>query len=704
MSRPIHEAVGPVTQVTAQHHADVERRTADRRAGGRQTPDRRTEDGTQPPADRYTVLIVDDSLTVRMDLHEAFVADGFHSILCADGAEARAAFAGAHFDVAVLDVLLPDADGVELLRELRARPGREQTVTVLLSSEAEVADRLHGLRTGADEYVGKPYDAGYVVARARQLLGDDPFRADSRTTVLVIDDSLTFREKLRELLEPEGYAVLTANSGEEGLRTAADRRPQAVIVDGVMPGIDGATVIRRLRLDPALRDIPCLLMTASDDYATEVQMLEAGADAFVRKQQDLAVVLAKLAAVLRTSAEQLPIEVTGSLHGPGKVLTVTADRQRLAALSDALRDDGYDVVAAGNGADALDLLAAQPVDCIVLSLDSSGSDARETCRRIKEVPQIGDTPVIMIGDHDDALLDCLAAGADDYVRSADGAETLRAHVRGQIRRKQSLDESRRIREELMRRELDAAGERAARQLAETRAALVEELEWRNRELEAFSGSVSHDLRGPLQVISSFAETILDDDEEGDPLSAVVRHRVERIHAAAGRMADLVESLLILARASRGELRRQRFDMTTTVWQVIGEVQAREPGREIGFTVTEGMTADGDEGLVRVILENLINNACKFTRRVAEPLIEIGWSGPGENPHFHIRDNGAGFPAGKAIELFRPFARLHNAADFPGTGIGLTTVHRAVERHGGEIHAEGEDGRGATFWFTLPPAR
>ncbi|MEU8609185.1 response regulator [Actinoplanes sp. NPDC048791] len=692
MSHPTHEAVGrlaqPSTSATTVHQAH--RGTEGRRGTG-----------IGPPVDKHTVLIVDDSLTVRMDLHEAFEADGFRSILCANGAEARAAFAGAHFDVAVLDVLLPDADGVELLRELRAHPGREGTVTVLLSSEAEVADRLHGLRTGADEYVGKPYDAGYVVARARQLLGEDPFRIDDRTTVLVIDDSITFREKLRELLEPEGYAVITANSGEEGLRTAADRRPQAVIVDGVMPGIDGATVIRRLRLDPALRDIPCLLMTASDDYATEVQMLEAGADAFVRKQQDLAVVLAKLAAVLRTSAEQLPIEVTGSLHGPGKVLTVTSDRQRLLALGDALRDDGYDVVPAGTADDALDLLAAQPVDCIVLSLDGAGADAREICRRIKEVPQIGDTPVIMIGDHDDAMLDCLAAGADDYVRSADGPETLRAHVRGQIRRKQSLDESRRIREELMRRELDAAGERAARQLAETRAALVEELEWRNRELEAFSGSVSHDLRGPLQVISSFAETILDEDDE--PLSEQVRHRVERIHAAAGRMADLVESLLILARASRGELRRERFDLTATAWQVIGEVTAREPGREIRFTVADDMTADGDEGLVRVILENLINNACKFTRRVTEPVIEVGWSGPGESPRYHIRDNGAGFPSGKAIELFRPFARLHNAADFPGNGIGLTTVHRAVERHGGEIHAEGEDGRGATFWFTLPPA-
>ena len=647
----------------------------------------------------HTVLIVDDSLTVRMDLHEAFEADGFDTILCANGEQARAAFAERQFDVAVLDVLLPDADGVELLRELRARPGFEATVTVLLSSEAEVADRLLGLRTGADEYVGKPYDATYVVARARQLLGDGTRQStDTRMTVLVIDDSITFREQLRELLEPEGYAVLTAASGEEGLRTAADRRPQAVIVDGVMPGIDGATVIRRIRLDPALRDTPCLLMTASDDYATEVQMLEAGADAFVRKHQDLAVVLAKLAAVLRTSADQLPLSI-GSLHGPGKVLAVMLDRQRLAVIGEALREDGYDVVAAVNGDDALDLLAAQPVDCIVLGLDG---DAQQTCARIKEVPQIGDTPLVMTGDHDDALLECLAAGADDYVRSADGPETLRAHVRAQIRRKQSLDESRRIREELMRRELDAAGERAARQLAETRAALVEELEWRNRELEAFSGSVSHDLRGPLQIISSFAETMLDEDEE--PLTPGARHRIERIHAAAGRMADLVESLLLLARASRGDLRRRQFDLTATAWQVIAEVEAREPNRTVTFAVAPGMTTCADEGLVRVILENLINNAFKFTRRVQKPHIEVGWSGPGENPRFHITDNGAGFPAGKAIELFRPFARLHSTDDFPGTGIGLTTVHRAVERHGGEIQAEGEDGRGATFWFTLPPAR
>jgi signal transduction histidine kinase len=249
----------------------------------------------------------------------------------------------------------------------------------------------------------------------------------------------------------------------------------------------------------------------------------------------------------------------------------------------------------------------------------------------------------------------------------------------------------------MRRELDAAEERAARQLAETRAALVEELEWRNRELEAFSGSVSHDLRGPLQIISGFSEALLDEDP---PLSDEAHRRVQRIRAAADRMADLVESLLILARASRGELRRGWLDMTTTAWQVIKEVEARDPVRHVGFTVHEGMSADADEGLVRVILENLVNNAWKFSGKVDDPRIEVGWTGEGD-ARFFIRDNGAGFPAGKSGELFRPFARLHSAEDFPGTGIGLTTVHRAVDRHDGKIWAEGEDGRGATFWFTLP---
>lgn len=636
-----------------------------------------------------TVLIVDDSLTVRMDLHEAFEEGGFRTVLCASGADALAAFDAEQFDVALFDVLLPDADGVDLLRTLRAHPRHGGVVALLLSSEAEVSDRLRGLRHGADDYVGKPYDAHAVVARSRELLqrgGDAP----AERCVLVIDDSLTFREELRQLLTSDGYEVLLAVSGEEGLRVAAARPPTAIIVDGVLPGIDGATVIRRVRLDATLRNVPCLLLTAADDYATELQILDAGADAFVRKQENLAVVLAKLTAVLRKSTAT-PLPPAGPSHGQAKVLLVDPDRAFLEQTAELLREEGYEPVASPDADDALAMLAVQPAGCVVLAVDVSGVDGFALCSRIRSVPGLRDMPIIGLGTGD-ALLDCLAAGADDYVRRADGTSTLRAHVRAHIRRQRLHEQSRQIRDELVRRELEAAEERAARLVAETRAELVEELEWRNRELEAFSGSVSHDLRSPLQTILSFSELLMEEQTGHEPPDLALR-----IHRAATRMNALIDALLQLAGANRGQIQRTDVDLSVLADDVVEDLRQRDPDREIEIVVEAGMRASCDGELIRAVLVNLVGNAWKFTGKTLFPRIEIGCSPEA----FHIRDNGAGFPADRADQLFRPFGRLHAASDFPGTGIGLTTVQRIVDRHGGRVWAQSEPGRGATFSFTLP---
>ena len=175
-----------------------------------------------------SVLIVDDSLTVRMDLADAFEAAGFQAMPRATIAEAREALAAENIGLVVLDVLLPDGDGIDLLREIRLSPGRRQLPVILLSSETEVKDRIRGLKTGADEYVGKPYDLNYVIQRAHELLRQArppaPRSASVRETVLVIEDSVTFRERIREALEDAGYAVLCASTGEEGLRIAASAR------------------------------------------------------------------------------------------------------------------------------------------------------------------------------------------------------------------------------------------------------------------------------------------------------------------------------------------------------------------------------------------------------------------------------------------------------------------------------------------------
>lgn len=650
----------------------------------------------------HTVLIVDDSLTVRMDLADAFEAAGFRPLLCATAAAARETLSRSAVDVIVLDVLLPDGDGVELLNEIRSAPDGAAVSVVMLSSEADIKDRIRGLKTGADEYVGKPYDAGYLVAKVAELVRTR--RPADATTILVIDDSLTFREVLRDAFQAAGYVVLEAATGEEGLRMAGTRRPDAIIVDGVLPGIDGATVIRHLRLDAALRDVPCLLLTASEGKHAELRALDAGADAFVRKEEDLAVILARLGAMLRRSpARPQDVDETKSLRGLKKILAVDDSITYLHGLGDALKDEGYDVILARSGEEALELLAVQPVDCILLDLLMPGLSGHETCERIKAAPTVRDIPLIMLTALEDreAMIQGLSAGADDFISKSSELQVLKARVRAQIRRKQFEDENRRIREELLRKELEASEARAARELAETKAALVDELERKNRELEAFSYSVSHDLRAPLRAIDGFSRIVL--ESVGSTVDPKAREYLERVCAAAQRMGELIDDLLELSRVGRAELRRGRVNLSDVTRRVVAELRKRSD-RQVEVVIEDELLADGDSRLMQIALENLLGNSWKFTANAADARIEFGRDQNGHDPIYFVRDNGAGFDMAYAEKLFGPFQRLHSDAEFPGTGIGLATVYRILDRHGGRVWAEGEVGRGATFYFTVPPAR
>ncbi len=644
------------------------------------------------------VLIVDDSLTVRMDLAEAFAAAGFQPVACGTAAAAREALGAGSVDVVVLDVLLPDGDGVDLLKELRA--SGSSAAILMLSAEAEVKDRARALETGADEYVGKPYDTGYVVRKARDLLrARRAGPAAGQATILVIDDSVTFRETLRDACEGAGYVVLVATTGEEGLRVAADRRPSAIVVDGMLPGIDGATVIRRIRLDAALRRVPCLLLTASEDRGAELRALDAGADAFLRKEDDIEVILARLAATLR-SAAVATTEQTESLLGPKRILAVDDSATYLNELGSALRGEGYDVVLARSGEEALDLLAVQPVDCVLLDLLMPGLGGQETCRRIKAAPVVRDIPLIMLTALEDraAMLDGLGAGADDFISKSSEFEVLKARVRAQLRRKQFEDENRRIREELLRKELEAAEARATRDLAQVRALLVDELQRKNRELEAFSYSVSHDLRAPLRSIDGFSHALMQD--YADRLDADGRDYLRRVRAGAQRMAELIDDLLQLSRVSRAEIRRQPVDLSVLARQIIEELRAHDPERTVAVHVQDGAVIHADGPLMRIVLENLLGNAWKFTSRAPVARIEFGVRDAPDGRVYFVRDTGAGFPMAYVDKLFAPFQRLHSENDFPGTGIGLATVQRVIDRHGGRVWAEGIVGSGATFFFTV----
>jgi light-regulated signal transduction histidine kinase (bacteriophytochrome) len=210
--------------------------------------------------------------------------------------------------------------------------------------------------------------------------------------------------------------------------------------------------------------------------------------------------------------------------------------------------------------------------------------------------------------------------------------------------------------------------------------------------------VAHDLRAPLRAINGFSSALVED--WGDRLDAGAKQDLNRVAAAAHRMSEIIDALLALARLTRTEPRKEPVDLTSLAHAVLGELRANEPDRVVELVVAEGMLVQGDQQLLRVLLENVLGNAWKFTRKQPAARIELGVEQVERVPVFYVRDNGAGFNMALVEKLFAPFRRLHRDSDFEGTGIGLATVQRIVRRHGGWIWAESTEGQGATFRFTL----
>jgi signal transduction histidine kinase len=220
----------------------------------------------------------------------------------------------------------------------------------------------------------------------------------------------------------------------------------------------------------------------------------------------------------------------------------------------------------------------------------------------------------------------------------------------------------------------------------------------NRELEAFSYSVSHDLRGPLDALNGFIYVLL--KQYGPRLDAQGKELIEHIRSSGRRMTELIDDLLNLSRVTTSVMRTEKIDLSALARSIMEELCHTAPGRKVDFVTSERLEVSGDANLLRIVMENLLRNAWKYTSHHEQARIEFGQTNNRGRQAYFVKDDGSGFDSRAADRLFQPFQRLHSSSEFPGNGIGLATVRRIIQRHGGEVWAEGALEKGATFYFTL----
>jgi two-component system sensor histidine kinase/response regulator len=381
------------------------------------------------------------------------------------------------------------------------------------------------------------------------------------------------------------------------------------------------------------------------------------------------------------------------------ILLVDDQPANLVALEAMLQGLGQNLIKAESGREALKWLLTHEFAVILLDVKMPEMDGFETATLIRERDKSRHTPILFLTAADKSQSHAVrgyAVGAVDYLVKPVVPEFVRSKVAVFVELAKKS--------ELLRRQtqLLVESEQAALELAETRAELVRDLEHKNRELESFSYAVSHDLRAPLRRIDSFSRAVL--ESQGERLDEEGRHYLERVREASQHMSQLIDDVLYLSRVTRADLRDQEVDLSALATLILSRLQESEPGRTVEIKVRPGVVVAGDGQLLRIALENLLENAWKFTSKQAESRIEFGVTQASGEPTYFVRDNGAGFDMTYADRLFGPFQRLHPQGEFAGSGIGLATVQRIIHRHGGQVWAEGLVGQGATFQFTLGRVR
>lgn len=530
-----------------------------------------------------------------------------------------------------------------------------------------------------------------------------------KATILIVDDELQNRRLLEALLQPEGYLTQVAANGEEALASIARRAPDLILLDVMMPGMDGYQVARLLKANPATLSIPIIMVTALVDRDARMAGLDAGAEEFLTKPFDRSELWLRVRNLLRLK------EYGDFLRTHNQLL----EQQVLERTADLRRSTDLQMAEAARQVAILDALPAH-----IALLDRKGCIIFVN----QEWRQFGSDnelvgPIHCMGVNYLAVCDAgRHQGVDDAARAGDGIRSvlggdaktfsmeypcdspsgqrwfLMAVTRlseqltsGVIVMHTNITVCKQAEEEVVRLNLELE-ERVRLRTAQLQVA--------NQELEAFSYSASHDLRTPLNAIDGYS-SLLGKEISSGVVSERSKHFLSRIRAGVMQMGELIDALLSLAQVSRSKLCSDSVDLSALAATILDDYCEREPQRSVLIHIQPDLQVTGDHRLLHQVMDNLLSNAWKFSSHMAQSSIAFSCtvSGSGENM-YTVQDNGAGFDMAYADKLFGAFQRMHTAAEFAGTGIGLATVQRIIARHGGRIWTESAPGQGASFHFTL----
>jgi signal transduction histidine kinase/FixJ family two-component response regulator len=531
--------------------------------------------------------------------------------------------------------------------------------------------------------------------------------------LLIVDDEAALMTALCKTLELEGYVTTGFTSAREALKQLAEREFDVLLTDLMMPEMDGIALLRAAQeID---RDLVGIVMTGHGTIDTAVKALQSGALDYVLKPfrlDNLIPVLARALSVRRLQAENIRLRETLSIYELARAITRGLEYEQIVQRTLAAAMQQHDAgvvcimvptadgralrVAGSHGLDSAGA-ANEP-----LALDRSISDWISSAReQLSTWDGSGPLPAVFeppfAGRHRGVALPMVAGGNFYGILEFSSRAARRRLSLGQVK---ALDILANTAASAFEADSLLSQLRSMNQDLERRVQdRTRELEASNADLESFSYSVSHDLRAPLRAIDGFCQILVSEYAHAIPDEG--RDFLAKVCAAAARMQHLIDDLLHLARFSRQPLAAQRVHMMNLTRRVASSLE--DQNRRVQLEIAELPDCEGDGSLIEQVLMNLLSNAFKFTATRDPARIEVG-AFRQENEHvYFVRDNGVGFDMQYADKLFGVFQRMHTQAQFPGTGIGLSIVHRIVRRHGGRTWAESRPQEGTTLYFSLPIA-